>query len=322
MTTINKSFSLAMLAVLLAHTSCLAAGWSFQLNNSFNFTKANLTVEHLDRCRYEGTAATTDWTSSRNFTTFLLSPELIWQSPDYPVYALATGSYGWLFDGQLKNDPLKWDVDGTEKSFTLEFGGVVNVCQRFTFLPHLGFYWDLVDTRLKKQRETRPNPTCYISNNGNRSSTLFYVPYMGFEIDFTTELWNCRKVQISTLYDIGYWGSGHIRNTVPSTVITNTPANSRYGSHVTYSNMFYQNWLVALVTDFSKQWRGAIEFNYYTFYNTHKLPVKLKHNRAIVESGQFTRTQYHVASEAYIRTISLVFVLNYSFGGSEGAFIR
>lgn len=317
---LSKAILTAVLPMLSIQTSCLAS-WSFQLNNSFNFTKANQTIEHLDRNRYIGTAVTTDWSSSRNYTTYTLTPEVIWQSADIPVYVLASGSYGWLFEGHLKADPLKWNVDGTEKGFTVEFGYIMDVCKRFSFLPHVGFYWDQTDTRLKNQRETRPNPTCYISRNGTRTSNLFYVPYIGFELDFTTLLCNCEKVQVSTLFDLGYWGAGHARTTVPRTFITDSPATSLYGSRITYSNMFYHNWLLAFSYEVTKQWRGALEFNYYASYNTHKLPVKLKHNKEIVRSGQFTRSQYHRASEVNARTFGVVLVLNYSLGG-EGAFIR
>lgn len=324
MNKIRMNISIAMLtALVFMQTNCSAAGWSFQLLNSFNFTKSNLTLENLDHRRdYRGTAVTTDWTANRKFTTFLLTPEVIWQSPDCPVYLLAAGSYGWVFDGHVKRDPLKWEVNGTEKGFVLEAGYIMDVCKRFSFLPHIGFYWDRTDIRLSDQKETRPNPTCYISHNGDRISNLIYTPYIGFQLDFATELWNCEKIQISTLYDIGYWGSGHAKTRVRHTVINDTGASSRYGNRIKYEDMFYQNWLVALAYNFTKYWRGAVEFNYYSFYNTHKLPVKLSRNRDIVRQGQFTRSQFHVASEAVSRTYSIVFLINYSFGGTEGVFIR
>lgn len=321
MSKIRFSLSMAMIVAILmfSHPSCWAT-WSFQLNNNFNFSKGNLTIENLDRHRYIGTAVTTDFTASRDFFTYLLTPEVIWTSPDWHIYATVNGSYGWLFDGKVKKDPLQWKVDGTEKQFNVEVGYIMDVCGRFNFLPHTGFFWDRIDTRLKHQQETRANPICYMTNNGNRTRTLFYFPYIGFELNFNKSLPNCKTVQLSMTYDIGY-GGGHGRNTVPFTVIADAPANSRYGSHIKYRDMIYQNWNLTFAYEFAKRWIVGLELDYYTIYNTHKLPVKLSHNRAIVQSGQFTRSQYHVVSEAITQTYGVTFVLNYSFGG-EGILIR
>lgn len=319
-----------MTAMLLTHSSGWASGsldftnlngWSVEVKNSFNFGRGDATIEHLDRHRFKGTAATTEWTASRDLYTYLITPEVIWENPDWHVYATASVDYGWLIDGKSKNNPLKWNLHGTEWGFSFEVGYIMDVCKRFTFLPHIGFSWDETRVRLRHQKETHINPTCFRSQNGNRITTLIYYPYIGFELDFGTTLWNCKKVQVSMTYDIGY-GAGHSRTSVRHPVINDSPATSRLGNHFKMRDMIYQDWEVAFTYEPAKHWRVALEFDYSIYYNTHKLPLKFRNNDAIVRSGQFTRSQFHRVSDLTLQTYSLTLVLNYSFGDKEGAWIR
>gem|GEM_PF-6465154 len=296
------------------------AGWSFEVKNGFSFGRGDTTVEHLDRNRYKGTAVTTEWTAGRNLCTYLITPEVIWQNADWHVYATANVDYGWLIDGKFKNNPLEWKAHGSEWGFSFEAGYVLNVCKRFTLLPHIGFTWDETRYRFKHQKETHINPTCFRSQNGNRNTTLIYYPYIGFELDFTTTLWNCKKIQISLEYNVGY-GAGHGRTSVRHPIINDSPATSRLANHTKYRDMIYQDFELAFAYGLTDHWRVALELDYSVYYNTHKLPLKFKHNDALVREGQFTRSQYHRVSDVILRNYTATLVLNYSFG-TEGTWIR
>lgn len=321
MSKIRVSLSIAMLMAMLQVTpSNCWASWSFELGQAFTFSKNSATIENLDKGNYEETQVTTAWTKGRD-VNYSLIPEVIWQNSDWNVYGLLSGTYGWTYSGKQIGDALEFNTDGTTKGFSLEAGYIMDIDKRFTILPHVGYNWALADIRLKHQRERRPNPICFISQNGNRISSLIYYPYIGVEFDWVTELCCSKTIQFALLYNFGFLGAGHLRNSVPYTFITDSGATSRFGSLVKYRDLINHTMEFEMVYEFAKQWRGALEFSYSMTYNTHKLPIRYKHNKEIVKQGQFTASQYHVMSQTTLQQIAVIFVLNYSLSG-EGVFVR
>lgn len=310
-----------VLGALLPLTPCFG-DLSFKLNNFIAFSKENFTIEHLDHGNFLGTAETTNWRSSNEFITYRIKPKLIWQGDigESKIYILGAGVYGWLLDGKEKSPPLTWDVDGHEWGFDTEMGFIFNACNRFKLIPYFGFEYNQYHTKIKHQHLLYSNPDSYVSQDGNKTDTLLYFPYVGIEFDFNTRIC-CQDLQCFASYQIGY-GGGHGRNRVPHTIITDNPNTSRYGSKITFRKMLAHEFEIAAFYRVAKKWQMGIELDYSITYNTKKLPLKLQHNDEIVERGQFTRTQFHRISNYNSQTFSVIFSIIYNITGEGGVVVK
>lgn len=317
----RNSFSKTILAVVLLASNSCWAGFIFELQNSLNFAKTDVTIENLDRGDFKETACTTDWTSNKEFLTYLLNGELIYVDSRLPFYAKFAANYGWVINGRVIQYPLNWDADGYEKGCTFEAGYIIDVNQRFKFIPHIGFEYDTFHTKIKHQHFNHTSPNSFVDQSGNKSNTTLYYPYIGVELDFTSRFYDCYDIQFSTTYEIGYV-SGHGGKKVPHFFVTDDPNTSRYGSHIKYRDMISHFFEVTASYKLSKKWQIGVEGAYDIVYNTHKLPFKLQRNEEIVETGQFTPTQYHVVSDYTAQTYSLIFTLVYNFSGEGGTYLR
>lgn len=317
----GNSFSKTILATVLLISNSCWAGFTFELENIFNFTKTDMTVENLDRGEFEGTACTTGWTSNREFVTYLLNAELIYMDSTLPIYVKVAADYGWVINGRVIEYPLSWDAEGHENDYNFETGYIMDVNKRFKFIPHIGFEYDAVRAKITNQHFTASNPSSFVDQSGNGSSTTLYYPYIGVELDFTSRIWNRYDLQFSTTYEIGFVnGSDH--KTVPYFFVTDDPSTSRYGSHIKYRDMISQNFEIAVAYNLNKKWQINIEGAYNIIYNTHKLSLDLDGNEEIVEAGQFTPSQYHVVSDYTTRGYALLFSLVYQFSGEGGTYVR
>lgn len=317
----RKLISKAILAGLLPMTTAFA-DLSFFLDQSFNFTKTSATIENLDHGKFSGTQATTGWKETRNLTTYLIAPEVVWiDSKRTNIYVKLQGNYGWVTDGQFYNYPLRWDIDGDTKGFDIESGYLKKVNDRFTLIPFVGFEYTVNDTKIKHQHFVHTSPDSFISQNGTKTRTDLWFPYIGIEIDFNTPLWCNQNLQYSISYQIGY-GGGHGRDRVHHTIITDNPSTSRFGSHIKYEDMISHDFEVAAFYNVGKGWLIGLEFDYNTTYNTKKLPLKYKHNREIVKAGQFTPSQYHRVSETISQTYSVILSAIYNFSGESGVVVK
>ncbi len=321
---IRNSFPKIILATVLQmalSSNICWADFSFELQNSFNFTKTNVATENLDKKKFEGTAATTGWRSNKEFTTYLLNGELVYVNTDLHFYAKVAAAYGWLVSGKVIEYPLRWSVDGHENDYEFETGYIMDVCKRFTFIPHAGFAYDKYHTKIRHQHFSHTSPDCYADQSGNKSTTTFYNPYVGIELDFTSRFCDCYDVQFTTTYEIGYvYGRG--RNTLPYFFVTDDPNTSRYGNHIKYRDMLSHFFEVTASYSLTKKWQIGIDLAYQTIYNTHKLPFKLQRNKEIVKTGQFTPTQNHQVSDYISQEYSIIFSLVYNISGEGGAYIR
>ncbi len=308
-------FLTLLLATLLPVSTC-SAELSFRLNQFFTFTKTNNIIEHLDHDKFVFTACTTDWTSSRDFTTYILEPEFIWVNKSKTWYAKASGNYGWVISGKVKTYPIVWNVDGNTKGFYIETGYIKNMYDRFDLIPFIGYQYDVYDTKIKHQHFNHETPDSFVSQNGNKNRTTLWFPYIGIEIDFKSRLLTCVDIQYAISYQIGY-GGGHGRNKVPFFFVTDNPATSRYGNHIKFRDMINHDFEIAAFYAVTKSWQIGLEFDYNITYNTHRLPVKLQRNREVVKSGQFTPTQYHRMNDYVAQNYSLILGVIYNFGGES-----
>lgn len=319
----RKPFLVTLLIVLLQIGSSCYADLAFELQNSFSFTKISSTTQHLDHRNYANTQVTSGWSSSRS-TSYTISPEVIWTVNSINTYFKLAPSYSWIFDGKTKDYPFKWDVEGNSKGIEIEAGYIWKVGGLFNFIPCIGFLYDIYDTSIHHQRFSHQNIGSYIRQNGNKSHTTLYFPYIGFELDFKTKLFCKHEVQLAFTYNFGY-GGGHGSNSVRKTVITILPSTSRFGSNVKYHDLINHDFEFAIAYSLSKKWTLALEFDFNVTYNTKKLPLKYHHNRELVAKKQFTRSQYHVISDFESHTFGILFIIVYNFsgkgGGGEGAFI-
>lgn len=302
----------------LGFNSCYA-NFTFVLRDSFNFTKNNYTIEHLDKNEYKKAAYTSDWRATREFSTYLLDGRVIWSDPSH-FYALLGLNYGWVLGGKNIEGPNRWDVCGHATGFKVEAGYIMDVCGCFNFIPSLGFRYALTHTEIKHQRTIHSNPNCYAHRSGDKTDSLLYFPFIGFELASSTQITDCEKIQLALGYELGY-GGGHSHVKVPHIIITDNPATSRYGSHVKFRDMVYQQFSLATSYAFAKHWQVGLEFDYSTTYNTHRLPVRLQHNERIIKAGQYTRSQRHVMSQNFYQTFSVVLGIAYSFGEGGGTWI-
>lgn len=321
----RNSFPKIVLATLLQMAFSSNMGWadfSFELQNTINFTKTNQATENLDRNKYfEGTAATSEWRSNKELKTYLIRGELIYVDTWTHLYAKIAADYGWLIGGKVIQYPLRWSLDGHQYDYTFETGYIMDVCNRFKFIPHAGFEYDRYYSKLKNQRFTHTSPDCYISQNGTKSTTTFYNPYVGVELDFTSRFWDCYDIQFTTTYEIGYV-CGNGRNTVPNFFVTDTPNTSRYGNHIKYRDMLSQFFEVTTSYNLTKKWQIGLNLAYQAIYNTHKLSYKLQRNKEIVGTGQFTPSQNHLVSDYTSQEYSIIFNVVYNISGESGAYIR
>lgn len=331
----------AFLALLLPVASSFADVF-FKLEDGFAFTKTNFTVEHLDRGNFEGTACTTDGKSDKEFITYLVVPELFWIDSDLNMYAKVKASYGWLTTGKVNSPPLRWNVDGHEKEFELEMGYIQNVCDRFELVPFVGFEYNTFHTKIHHQHFGHSNPSSFVSQNGNKSDLTLYFPYVGLAFDFESRFWSCHKVLFSIGYQFGY-GRGHSRESVPDHLhspgicagsccedacdpplgpITDNPATSRYGSYAKFRGMINHDFELEAFYEIAEGWQIGLQLDYNITYNTHKLPLKYKHNKEIVIEGQYTPTQYHRITDFTTQTYSILFSIVYNFSGKNGGVAR
>lgn len=297
-----------------------SGNFSFELLQSFGFSKSTATIENLDHCNFEGTQATTGWTATKEFTTYTLIPELIWLDSCTNIYVEVAARYGWVLGGKSISYPQRWDINGYRTGYKIEVGYIMNVYKRFNFIPFIGFTSNSLHTKIKHHKFTHKNPSSFISQNGNTSHTTLYFPYIGIELDFTKKFCNNNDIQISVEYNFGY-GGGNGYDKVPHCFITDDPSTSRYGSRTKYRDIVSHDFEIAFSHSFAKKWTVALELDYGISYNTHKLPVKFQHNRAIVEAGQFTPSQYHVVSDYVAHAYAVLVAVVYNFSGESGAFI-
>jgi len=310
-------FSIALMTALLIHSPCFA-DLTGKLLNSFSFSTTTSTIQHLDHGDYTNTQVTSDWTSNRDISVYSIGPELIWSSKH--SYVKVLGTYGWVIDGKSKVYPFNWQVEGNTAGFDVEVGAIWNVCELFNFLPCIGFQYNVYHSKIRNQEFFHRDISSYLPQNGNKSRTLLYFPYIGFEVDLSSELF-CRKVQYSINYNLGY-GGGHNRLHVPHTVITDLPSTSRYGSYTRYHNLVMHDLELAVTYSPADKWSLSLEFDYNVYYNTRKLPVKLQHERELVAAGQFTRTQYHRVSDLVGHEYSIIFKIAYAITGEGGTYIH
>ena len=80
------------------------------------------------------------------------------------------------------------------------------------------------------------------------------------------------------------------------------------------------SWVAAY--NVNKNWQVALEFDYNITYNTHDLHYRLERNDEIVETGQFTPSQYHVVNDYVNQNFGIIFNLIYNFSGEGGTYIR
>lgn len=303
---------------ILSSAACFA-DVSFKLDNSIEFTKSNLTVEHLDHGNFRGTAATTDWIANKEFKTFVLKPELYWVGKKF--YVLGAVNYGWVLSGNTCSYPQAWDDNGHTKGFEVETGYIISFHDRFKLVTYVGYEYQISNTKLKHQHLTHSSPQSFISQNGNRSETLLYNPYIGIEFDFKARLWGCHDMQFLVSYQFGY-RAGHGRNKVHDTVITDNPNTSRYGSTIKFRDIISHEFEVAGFYPLGKHWQIGLELDYFTAYNTHRLPLKLHHNEEIVEAGQYTRSQFHKVNDYNTQTFSIILAVIYNFSGGTQTIVK
>ncbi len=305
-------------AALLPILPCFA-DFSFKLNDLVTFSKTSQTIEHLDHDDFEGTAATTDWIANREFVTYLIQPELIWMNKEF--YVKAVGTYGWVLTGNVCKYPLGWHGNGNTKGLDLEVGYMMDICKRFTFIPFIGFVYNIAYVESNHQHLLHNNPDSFLSQNGTRSYTTLYYPYIGIEFDFKTHIWEKHDLQCFLSYQFGY-GGGHGRTRVPHTFITDNPATSRYGSNTKYRNIISNEVEIGAFFAVDKYWQIGLELDYLVSYNARKLPLKLQHNKKIVKAGQYTPSQYHRVSDYTSQAFSVIFSVIYSFSGKGGTIVR
>lgn len=303
-----------VLLVGLAFNTCYA-NLSFVLRDSFNFLKNNVTIEHPDKHNFKKAAFTSDWKSDKEIYTYVIDGRVIWQDPSH-FYFLASANYGWVLGGKSIEYPLRWDIHGHTKGGKLETGYVIDVCERFVFIPRGGFRCAISDLSLEDQHLTHKFPGCLVNRNGNRSKGILNFPYLGFELGFKSDALTCEKVNFSLSYLLGY-GGGHSHTKVRKFFVTDSPSTSNFGSHVKYRDMIFQEWAIAGAYSFAKHWKVALEFDYTTVYNTHNLPVKLQHNKQIVKSGLYAASQRHVMNEYISQQFSIILGVVYSLGEGD-----
>lgn len=313
----SKSLSLGLVySGLLFNTSW--AELTLEVKNSFAFSKSDITILHLDKNRYKGTAATSDWLSNKNGVTYLFKGIALWIDPSN-YYFEAEGFYGSQFQGTAKAYPLSWDVHGNEKGFVVETGYIYKLNEKLSLIPQIGFSYTQYDSKLSHQRNQFVSPNYYVGTNGDKNNSLIYYPYIGFELSFPGQI-GCYKYQLSTSYDLGF-AAGYSKVTVPHYFVTDIPSTSRYGSRIKLRNMLSHDFDVILSHAFAKHWQYALQFDYNLTYNTSRLPVKLQHNKRIVQAGQYTATQYHVCDKNISQVWSITFNLVYNFGETS-VFVR
>jgi hypothetical protein len=197
----------------------------------------------------------------------------------------------------------------------------MNVCDRFKFIPYVGYQIDFDNLKIKGQHFGHTSPSSFVSQNGNKSFNALYFPYIGVEFDFIAHFCNCYDIQFLTSYQFGY-GWGHGRNTVHRFHLTDNPETSRYGNHLKYRDMISHDFEIGAAYNIDKKWQIKLNLDYNTIYNTHKLPLKFQHNDEIVESGQFTPSQRHYVSETISHKYSIILGIIYNFSGESGGTIR
>lgn len=319
---LKNKFLVTLLAALLqigsVHNSC-SADVEFELQNNFSLTTLSQTTQNLDHCNYNNTQVTSGWVSNEDVVSYNIIPELIWTIKPINTYVKLNGSYGWILSGTNIEYPFRWDIDGNSKGCELEVGYIWDL-GGFSFLPCIGFEYSNYHSTIRNQRLFHSTNGSFISQNGTKSNSSFYIPYIGFEVDFKTKFLNKYDLQWSFNYNIGYgWGTG--RNTVHPTVITILPSTSRFGSTLTYEDLINHYFEYAVSYSATKHLTISLEFDFNTIYNTHALPLKFDHNDEIVAAGQFTDSQYHVVSDYESHTYSVMLSFVYNFGGNEGTFI-
>ena len=324
MSKISSNFSKIILMAIAPMALAFQAGWAtllFEFNNEIYFSKTNISSENLDRCNFEGTAPTSNWKASKEFTTYILQGEVIYIDKCTNLYGKFAANYGWVLDGKVIQYPLRWNADGTTKGFDFEVGYIMDVCERFKFIPQIGFQGTNLRTKIKNQRDAHNTPDCYADQSGNKSHSTLFNPYIGAEIDFTAKFCDCYDVQFSLSYDLGYV-YGHGRDTTPYFFTTDDPDTSRYGSRIKYRDMISHDFELAAAYNVNKNWQVALEFDYNITYNTHDLHYRLERNDEIVETGQFTPSQYHVVNDYVNQNFGIIFNLIYNFSGEGGTYIR
>lgn len=314
----NPLSKIAFAALLLA-TFTFTACWAsldLRIVDSFNFSKSSSTIQNLDTNNFQGTAFSSDWSSTQEYTTYSIRAVAIWLNECTHFYGLAHGSYGWVIDGDQLDYPLHWDLDGNTQEAQIEIGYIYNVCNRFDFIPHIGYSYEKINSKFKHQKEIKPNPSSFSDRNGNKTHQWLFAPYIGLELAFQPTFCNCFKVEISAKYEL-YYGYGRGRTTVREFFVTDDPNTSLYGNHVKFRDIISHEIGLYIGHKFSDCFKAYLEFDYVNTYNTHNLPVKLQHNKQIVASGQFTPSQYHVMSDYNYETYSIRLGLSYTFGATK-----
>lgn len=311
----RKSFSKIAVAVLslyigFSFSPCYGE-FSLEARDRWSFNKTSSTLENLDNNKFKNAAYTSAWKTDLNFVTHILEGRLIWRDPS-KFYAMMGVNYGWLVDGVAKEYPRCWHVGGHQKGLKLEVGYLMDVCERFHVIPRVGFRNLLTDITLHHEHFILSTPNSYVKRSGNQTHTALNFGFIGFDLVFSKK-WNCRNLEFATGYQLSY-GGGSSHTKVHRTIITDDPNTSNYGVHVKYRDMISHQFEVASAYSVAKHWQLGFKVDYNITYNTHNLPVKLDHNKKIVQKKQFAKSQYHVLSEDLAQTWGVTFILVYNFG--------
>lgn len=319
MNMLRKSVSKIVLfscSLMIIYFNVCEGGVTLVLQDSVRISKSISTTETLDHGKFAGTACTTGWSSKQHSVSTGISARLIWQQESSPFYVQASTRYGWAFNGTQHSYPLNWDLHGNSWGYGLGAGYSKKIGKRFGFSLFGGLSYGVGQSTTTHQRSGHKNPSSFASSNGDKTIDKLYNPYVGFGLDFSKNFFNKYTVSFAVSYDVGFvFGLGKTK--VPYLLITNNPATSSYGSRTKYSDVISHDFEIGTAYSISEHWRVSLKLDYSTTYNTHKLPVKLQHNDAIVKAGQYTPTQYHVVSDSASEVYTVIFGVVYDFSAKS-----
>ena len=305
---LSGSFAIVLASGVILSTDCLA-DWTYTIKQRTQFLKETFVFENLDKDDYAVAGYTSGGLELKGLVYSMIENSISWiDLKNSKMYVGLAGAYGWIDKGRIVEQPLVWDVTGTQGDAGIEIGGFVNMSFSFDLFPHVGFRWVHQTFNLSNQRYANNDLLSYINRNGNSIHSNYYMPFAGFGLHY---IW--KDLDIGIKYDFAY-GIGFIKGLIQRrTVITDLYTGTRNSLTVRQPNLAAHSFEYMTSYKLNSAWSMGVQIGYSQIYNNVKQPIKSAHRNRLLATGQLERKQHTFGTEFIGKEYNLKINAAYKF---------
>lgn len=304
----SGSLAFVLAGGVMLSTPCLA-DWTYTIKQRTQFLKETFVFENRDKDDYVVAGYTSGGLELKGLVYSMIENTISWiDLKKSKMYVGLGGAFGWIDKGRVVEQPLVWDVTGTQGDAGIEIGGFVNMSFSFDLFPHIGFKYVHQTFNLSNQRSSNKDVLSYVNRNGNSIHSNYYMPFAGFGLNY---IW--KDLDIGIKYDIAY-GMGFVKGLIhKKTVITTLYPGTRNAITVKQPHLVGHSFEYKTSYKLNTQWSMGVQIIYTQVYNNVKQTIKSAHRDRIEEVGQLEPKQHTFGTEFIGKEYNLKINAAYKF---------